>query len=385
MTKSQYKLRTEFYQTVRDILDSARTKSYRAVNFAMVEAYWHIGRLVVEEEQSGLAKAEYGGRLIELLSTNLSTDFGKGFDQSNIRRMRQFFLLFSIRGALRHELESEKNQMFSEGFNQNQKSGAVRHETVPKIIRTELSWTHYRYLIRVSNEKARNWYMNEAADCGWSTRQLERQINSLYYERLLASKDKKAVQQEAKENIKGLMVKPIDLIKDPYVLEFLNLNPDLKYLEKELEQGLLDKLQQFLLELGKGFSFVARQQRISTETSEFYIDLVFYNYLLKCFVLIDLKTGKLTHQDVGQMDMYVRLYEDKIKPVGDNPTIGLILCTEKEETIVKYSVLNESKQLFASKYLLYLPSEQELIEEIEREKALIQREKQQLHPSIQLS
>ncbi|MBU2648359.1 DUF1016 family protein [bacterium] len=360
-------LRNGFYQNIKEILESARIKSYHAVNFAMVEAYWNIGRLIVEEEQLGKEQAEYGTYVIKELSIKLTAEHGKGFDQSNLKRMRQFYLTFPIGAAVKHQLENGKSHALRDHSKNSQISAAVRHQ---------LSWTHYKLLIRVSNETARNWYMNEAADCGWSTRQLERQINSLYYERLLASKDKKAVQQEAEGNIKRLMVQPVDLIKDPYILEFLGLNPDLTYLEKELEQGLLDKLQQFLLELGKGFCFVARQQRIATETSNFYVDLVFYNYLLKCFVLIDLKTGKLTHQDIGQMDMYVRLYEDKIKPAEDNPTIGLILCTEKEETVVKYSVLNESKQLFVSKYLLYLPSEQELIEEIEREKAFIQQEKQ---------
>ena len=373
MKNNETALREEFYQTIKDILDAARIKSYRAVNFAMVEAYWNIGRLIVEEEQLGKEKADYGTYMIKELSNRLTNELGKGFDQSNLKRMRQFYLTFPIGAAVRHQLENGKSHALRDQSENSSISAAVRHQ---------LSWTHYKLLIRVSNETARNWYMNEAADCGWSTRQLERQINSLYYERLLASKDKKAVRKEADENIKSLKVQPNDVLKDPYILEFLNLNPDLKYLEKELEQGLLDKIQQFLLELGKGFSFVARQQRVSTETSEFYIDLVFYNYLLKCFVLIDLKTGKLAHQDIGQMDMYVRLYEDKIKPKEDNPTIGLILCTEKEETVVKYSVLSESKQLFASKYLLYLPSEEELIEEIEHQKAIIQREKQQRKKEI---
>lgn len=368
MAENKTQLSGNFYQNIKEILETARIKSYRAVNFAMVEAYWNIGRLIVEEEQSGKDKAEYGSFLIKELSSKLSREYGKGFDQSNLRRIRQFYLTFPIGAAPRHQLENRKSHTLHDQSKTSQIGAAVRHE---------LSWTHYKLLIRVSNQTARDWYMNEAADCGWSTRQLDRQINSHYYERLLASKDKEVVQQEAEENMKELAIQPKDLIKDPYVLEFLGLNPDLTYLEKELEQGLLDKIQQFLLELGKGFCFVARQQRISTETSDFYIDLVFYNYLLKCFVLVDLKTGKLTHQDIGQMDMYVRLYEDKIKPEGDNPTIGLILCTEKEETVVKYSVLSESQQLFASKYLLYLPSEQELIEEIEREKAVIQKEKQQ--------
>ena len=218
--------------------------------------------------------------------------------------------------------------------------------------------------------------MNEAADQNWSTRALERQINSLYYERLRMSQDKASVKAEATENVKALPAKPEDFIKDPYVLEFLNIPEKALFRESELEQAIIGKLQDFILELGRGFAFVARQKRISTETKDFFVDLVFYNYILKCFVLIDLKTGELTHQDIGQMDMYVRLFEDKMKGEGDNPTIGIILCTEKDSTIVKYSVLKGNKRLFASKYKLYLPTEQELIEEIQREKHLILRERQ---------
>ncbi len=239
-----------------------------------------------------------------------------------------------------------------------------------------MTWTHYKSLIRVEDEKARYYYLTEAADQNWSVRTLERQINSLYYERLHMSRNKKQVIEEMQKKMKSLASNPTDFIKDPYVLEFLGLKENHGFRESVLEQSIINKLQTFMLELGKGFAFVARQQRVSTETKNFFIDLVFYNYLLKCFILIDLKTGELTHQDIGQMDMYVRLYEDKYKNEGDNPTLGIILCTDKDETVVKYSVLKENKQLFASKYKLYLPSEEELIDEIEREKAIIVKEQQ---------
>jgi predicted nuclease of restriction endonuclease-like (RecB) superfamily len=240
-------------------------------------------------------------------------------------------------------------------------------------VRSNLSWTHYRSLIRVENPKARQFYLEEAIANGWGTRALDRQINSLYYERLLSSNDRKAVVNEMQEKTTDIQAE--DVLKDPYILEFLQLKENRKYLESELEEALIDKLQEFLLELGKGFAFVARQKRISTETKHFRIDLVFYNYLLKCFVLIDLKVEELTHEDIGQMDMYVRLYEDKYKAPDDNPTIGLILCTYKDHTVAKYSVLNENKQLFASRYKLYLPSEEELRQELERERHIIQQQK----------
>lgn len=325
------------YLKIKSILEEARHNVYRHVNFVMVQAYWNIGRIIVVEEQQGERKAEYGAKLISELSVRLSKDFGKGFDERNLFFMRQFYLSFPKLNALR----------------------------------SELSWTHYRLLIRVENEQTRDFYINECVQSNWSTRQLERQINSFYYERLLVSKNKLPVKREADVRAKELSVLPEEQIKDPYVLEFLGLKeiPSLK--ENQLEQALVDHLQKFLLELGRGFSFVARQMRISTETQHFYIDLVFYNYLLKCFVIIDLKTTKLTHQDIGQMDMYVRMFEDKMKQVGDNPTIGIILCTKKDETIVKYSVLKESKKLFASQYKLYLPSEKELKDEIEREKHIL--------------
>lgn len=331
---------SEFYQAIVDVPRNARVNSYRAVNFIMVEAYWNIGQMIVTEEQHGKERAEYGASLIRSLSVRLSDEFGRGFSEQTLWNIRQFFLTFPILSAVRRELR----------------------------------WTHYKALMRVENVKAREWYMNEAAEQNWSTRALERQINSLYYERLLMSRDKASVVDEMRENTAPLAPAPQDFIKDPYVLEFLGLQDNLGFREAELETAIIGKLQAFMLELGKGFAFVARQQRISTETKDFYVDLVFYNYILKCFVLVDLKTGELTHQDVGQMDMYVRLYEDRIKGEGDNPTVGIILCTEKDQTVVKYSVLKESQQLFASRYRLYLPSEEELRVEIEREREFVVRE-----------
>lgn len=360
-------LRLEFYESIAAILRTARTKVYRAINFTMVEAYWNVGRLIVEEEQEGKKRADYGQALLKNLADKLSKEFGDGFTERNLRNFRQFYLWFPIRHAVRAEsLIVQKTESLSGN------TTSIRY-----ALRSELTWTHYRLLIRVENPKAREWYMNEAADQNWSTRALERQINSLYFERLRLSRDKVPVKAEASENVKALIARPEDFIKDPYVLEFLKIPDKTSFRESELEQAIIGKLQDFILELGRGFAFVARQKRITTETMDFYIDLVFYNYILKCFVLIDLKTGPLTPQDIGQMDMYVRLFEDTLKGKDDNPTIGIILCTEKDSTIVKYSVLRGSKRLFASKYKLYLPTEQELIEEIQREKHLILKERQE--------
>jgi predicted nuclease of restriction endonuclease-like (RecB) superfamily len=331
----------DFYQTVAGILRAARTNAYRAVNFAMVEAYWNVGWKIVEEEQRGQERANYGSQLMQHLSERLCAEFGKGFSVQSLWNMRQFYRCFPILSALRREL----------------------------------TWSHYKSLIRVENEAARSYYTAESVGQNWSTRALDRQINSLYYERLTASRDKQAVTAEMREKTELLKPTPQDLIKDAYVLEFLGLPDAHQFREAELEQAIIAKLQAFMLELGKGFAFVARQKRISTDTKDFYIDLVFYNYILKCFVLVDLKTGELTHQDIGQMDMYVRLFEDTLKAKDDNPTVGIILCTEKDHTVVKYSVLNESKQLFASKYMLYLPTEEALREELERERALAVRER----------
>ncbi|HNX84874.1 MAG TPA: PDDEXK nuclease domain-containing protein [Bacteroidales bacterium] len=329
------------YSDVRNIIEAARANAYRAVNITMVKAYWNIGRAIVEEEQKGGNRAEYGTFLVENISATLSEEYGKGFDKTNLWNMIRFYRQFPILDALRQEL----------------------------------SWTHYRILLRVEKAPAREFYLQECVDGNWSTRQLERQINSLYFERILMSskEGRKLVKKEPEDKKEN--IQPGQLIKDPYVLEFLNLKPATNFYEKEIEQALIDKLKEFLLELGKGFSFVSRQYRISSDTKHFYVDLVFYNYILRCFLLIDLKTGELTHQDIGQMDFYVRFFEDQVRQESDNPTIGLILCAEKDRTIVKYSLLNESKQIFASKYKLYMPTVKELEQEITRERLQIEQEK----------
>jgi len=325
------------FDDVRGILAQARQNAYAAINFSMVEAYWKIGRRIVEEEQKGKGRAEYGSFVIKELSKQLSAEFGKGFAVANLKNFRQFYLTFPD---------------FPKSY----------------AARSLLSWSHYRLIMRVDNSQAREYYIREAAEQNWSTRELDRNIHSLYYERLLASPDKITTAVHAHDFTKQ---HPGEFIKDPYVLEFLQVpeSPDIS--ERELETAIINNLQRFLLELGKGFSFVGRQFRVSTETSHFYIDLVFYNYLLKCFVLIDLKTGKLTHQNIGQMDMSVRMFDDLKRGDDDNPTIGIILCSAQDETVVKYSVLRDSEQLFASKYRLVLPSEEELAAEIERERRMI--------------
>jgi predicted nuclease of restriction endonuclease-like (RecB) superfamily len=323
----------ELLTAIRTILSQSRTQLQQTVNHTMVQTYWEVGRLIVEHEQQGETRASYGKQQLQGLADQLRIEFGKGFEVRNLRNMRAFYLAYPIWNA----------------------------------VRSELSWTHYRILLRVGNSKARDWYIQESIEHSWSSRALERQIDKLYYDRLLMSKDKAPVIQEAENHIKILQIDAKNYLRDPYILDFLNL-PHQPVVETELEQGLINNLQQFLLELGKGFAFVERQQRIATEDQDFYIDLVFYNFKLKCFLLIDLKIGKLTHQDVGQIDTYVRIYDEHRKSTDDNPTIGLILCSEKNETIAKYSVLKDSKQLFASKYLHYLPTEEELRRELERER-----------------
>jgi len=322
--------------SLRELIQGARQKVLRAVDAVQVQTCWEIGRHIVEFEQGGSARAEYGTRLLPILAESLSREFGRGFDATNLRHMRAFYQAFPIRDALR----------------------------------PELSWTHYRILLRVENESARSWYMTESAVQGWTTRVLDRQINTLYYERLLATSDREAVEKEAIGAIAPLQT-PRNFVRDPVMLEFLGLPGVGKLLEGDLERALLDNLQAFLLELGRGFAFVGRQYRLSTETKDFYVDLVFYNFLLKCFVLFDLKTGELTHQDIGQMDMYVRMMDDLRRGSDDNPTVGIILCAQKDASVVRYSVLHENEQMFASRYKLVLPSEEELRMELERERALI--------------
>ena len=328
-----------YINEVKEILKNARQKAYTAVNSAMVEAYWKIGRRIVEEEQSGRERAEYGKEILQNLSKELTEEFGKGYSYRTLREIRQFYLMFS---------DFEKWRTVS----------------------AKLTWSHFQKVLRVSNEKARIFYLTEAAENVWSVRTLDRNISTLYYNRIVASIDKKTVEDEMKEKIKSLQTE--EFIKNPVVLEFLDLPSNMSYTESQLEKALTDDIQKFMMELGKGFAFVERQQHIRTENSDFYIDLVFYNYILKCFVIVELKTGKLTHQDIGQLDMYVRMYDDLKKQENDNPTIGLLLCTDTDSTVIKYSVLNDNKNLFASKYVNYLPSEEELINEIERQKILFE-------------
>jgi len=327
----------KIYEGIRAILAAARKNTINVINSAMVTAYWEIGAQISEAVGD---RAEYGKRLLLFLSEKLTREFGKGFTERSLRYMRQFYQMFPIRNALR----------------------------------SELTWTHYRLLMRVEEQSRREFYLNECAETGWTSRQLERQINSFYYERLLATQKEHRAEIESEIYKTEPKTTPEHILKDPYVLEFLDLKENVKYSESDLEQSLIDSLQDFLLELGKGFSFVARQKRITSEGGDhYYIDLVFYNYILKCFIVIDLKTEQLTYQDVGQIDFYVRLFDDKIKQADDNPTIGIILCADKDESIVKYSVLADNENLMASKYRLYLPTEEELKKELQRERELIER------------
>lgn len=357
------------FERVATILDEARSSVVRAVNSRMVLAYWLIGREIVQALQGGESRATYGKAVIDGLAAKLTSRYGDGFSQTNLRSFRLFYLAYASREpSIRHTLRAESGAALPPPLNPS-RDRQIQHtlcaESSPAwVFHPSLSWSHYRAIMRVDKPDARDFYESEAAAAGWNVRELERQIHSLFYERLLASRDKKGMVLEQRS---GSSLDAASVLKSSAVLEFLGLPDSPRLHESDLEQAIIDNLQTFLLEMGRGFSFVARQKRVVFEDDEFYVDLVFYNYLLKCFVLIDLKIGKLTHQDIGQMDSYVRLYEDLLKVEGDNPTIGLILCSEKNETIARYSVLKENKQLFAKKYRLHLPSERELAEELKRE------------------
>lgn len=324
----------DYVSDIKSLIADARQASCTAINTVMVQTYWLIGKRIVLEEQKGAEKAAYGDSLLKKLSVKLTSEFGNGFSYANLRNMRQFYLTYA-------------------------------GNEICYTLCSKLSWSHNRLIMRVTDEEAREYYLKEAVSQQWSVRQTEREIHSFSYQRLLAD-GKISFTQEASGK---LDVKRF--VKDPYVLEFVGLPAFDKPAEKDLEKALINHMRDFLLELGKGFSFVKEQYRISTETSHFYIDLVFYNYILKCFVLIDLKSGKLSHKDVGQMDMYIRMFDDLKKTESDNPTIGILMCSEKDETVVKYSVLNNSEQIFASKYLPYLPTEEELRKELEERNRLL--------------
>lgn len=327
----------QFIQEIKLLVTQAREKAYTAINSAMVEVYWQMGKRIVEEEQQGKERADYGTQLLKELSKELTKEFGKGFSVNSLYYYRQFYMIFP--------------QIFP---------------TVWGI----LTWSHYKRLLSVSNQEARNWYLKESQNEMWSYRTLNRNIGSQYYERLLLShsQNKGKVESEMKALTSTYQQDKLEFIKNPTVAEFIGLSPNSDFSESDIETAIIGNLQKFLLELGKGFSFVARQKLIRTEKRDYFVDLVFYNYLLKCFVLIDLKTTPISHQDVGQMDMYVRMYDERVRGEGDNPTIGILLCSETDDDIARYSVLHDNEQLYASKYMLYMPTEEELRNEIERQK-----------------
>lgn len=351
------------FERVVSILEQARANVVRSVNSNMVVAYWRIGQEIVQEIQKGQERAEYGKRVIEGLSEMLTKRYGEGYAAPTLWNFRKFYSAYQDR----------QSQILSPTGRESlddKKLSLTGRELANSPFHPNLSWSHYRALMRVENENARDFYETEAVRCGWKKSELERQISTLFYERLLKSRDKSGMLKDAVSKDDSLQ--PIDVLKNPYILEFLNLPNLPKLRESKLEEALIANLQYFLLELGKGFSFVARQKHIRIGNKDFYVDLVFYNYHLKCFVLIDLKVGALTHQDIGQMDAYVRMYEEQFKVPEDNPAIGLILCSDKEDAVVHYSVLKENQKLFASRYKLVLPDEEELRKEIERERRLIE-------------
>lgn len=326
---------TDFIREIKQIVSQARQKAYTAINSAMVEAYWQLGKRIVEQEQQGKERADYGAQLIKILSKELTEEFGKGFSVPSLYNYRLFYLTF------------------------------------PEIFSTPwriLPWSHYKRLLTVTKDDARAWYLKEASEQMWSYRTLDRNIGSQYYERLLLSQHKENVKAEMSTLSELFEQDRMEFIKNPTVAEFIGLAANSDFTESDLESAIIGNLQKFLLELGKGFSFVARQKLVRTEKKDYFIDLVFYNYILKAFVLIDLKTTQITHQDVGQMDMYVRIYNERVRGEGDNPTIGIVLCSETDEDIARYSVLHDNDHLFASKYMLYMPTEEELRKEIERQK-----------------
>ncbi|SFI00428.1 Predicted nuclease of restriction endonuclease-like (RecB) superfamily, DUF1016 family [Lachnospiraceae bacterium NLAE-zl-G231] len=332
---------------IKGIISSGQENAYAAANRAMVLTYWNIGKRIVEQEQDGKERAEYGAALMEALSNELTKEFGKSYSKRNLHYFCKFYLYFP-------------------------------DEEIVNACVHNLNWSHFRSLLRVQDEQARLWYMNEAMHEGWSVRTLDRNISTQYYYRLLQSPKEEKVIEEMRQKKACLQKNQIELLKSPVVAEFLGFKNEDTYLESDLEAAILSHIRDFLMEMGRGFAFVARQQHIITETEDYYIDLVFYNIELKCYVLIDLKMGKITHQDVGQIDMYVRMYDDLKCKKGDNPTIGILLCSETDEDIARYSVLHDNDRLFMSKYLTYLPTKEQLKTEIERQKEIFYMQ----HPAL---
>lgn len=400
VVKPAASLPAPIYERIREILESARTSLARTVNTTQVVANWLIGREIVEEQQQGRERAEYGARLVEGLAARLSKEFGRGFSRNNLEHFRDFYLTYpqlcalaiphAVRGELRaesaHEISHTGRGKSTSRHGNSGKSHTPCDESAshpsaewtnlvqapvddawqPGQLHSNLSWTHYRTLLRVDAADARGFYEVEAIQNNWSARELERQINSLLFERLAKSRDKAGLRRLATKGQE--ILQPADIFKDPVVIEFLGLPESSKLVESDLETALLDNLQAFLLELGKGFAFMDRQQRITLDGDHFYVDLVFYHVILKCHVLIDLKVGKLTHGDLGQLQLYVNFFDQERCSKGDNPTLGLILCTDKNDAVVKYTLgAEQSGKIFASRYKLYLPTEQELCDELRRE------------------
>ena len=355
---------------LRSIVSKARSKAFAAVNYSLVERNWRIGQRIVEEEQNGASRAEYGKHVIEVASAALTEEFGKGFSETNIMNFKKFYLKFkelTIPQTVSEEFKKQKQQTLSDELSLHFQKG----QTPPAQFELRLlPWSHYERLIRVEDKKAREWYAKEAFEQGWSFRTLNRNINTLYYERLLMSKKKRPVVDEMQDNTKAYQQDKLEYIKSPVVLEFLGLPEDTSLAESKLETAIINNLEKFLMEMGKGYALVARQQHIRTEENDYYIDLVFYNYLIKSFILVDLKVNRITYQDVGQMDMYLQMYDKMKKGPDDNPTIGIILCTETDSDVARYSTLAKNDQMFAAKYKLYLPDKEDLKREIERQKEL---------------
>ena len=355
---------------LRSIVSKARSKAFAAVNYSLVERNWRIGQRIVEEEQNGTSRAEYGKHVIEVASAALTKEFGKGFSYTNIANYKRFYLTFrdlQILQTVSEEFKKQKHQTLSDESSLLPQKG----QTPPAQSELRLlPWSHYERLIRVEDKKAREWYAKEAFEQGWSFRTLNRNINTLYYERLLMSKKKRPVVNEMQDKTKAYQQDKLEYIKSPVVLEFLGLPEDTSLAESKLETAIINNLEKFLMEMGKGYALVARQQHIRTEENDYYIDLVFYNYLIKSFILVDLKVNRITYQDVGQMDMYLQMYDKMKKGPDDNPTIGIILCSETDSDVARYSTLAKNDQMFTAKYKLYLPDKEDLKREIERQKEL---------------
>ena len=356
----------QFISDIKAIVYTAKQKAYQAADIYQVVSNWLIGRRIVEQEQHGKERAQYGKHIVELASEALTAEFGKGYSVVNIKSFRKFYLTFN--NLLIGQTVSAQSE---NGLTIKGQSVSAELE-LAKMLPSNLSWSHYERLMRIKNEDERDWYMREAAGESWSVRTLNRNIGSQYYHRLLQTPESKRgeVIDEMQRLTADYQKDRHKFLRNPVVAEFLGFSQDAAYSETNLESAIIDHLQKFILELGKGFAFVARQQRIKTDMGDYYIDLVFYNYILKCFLLIDLKSSQISYEDVGQMDMYIRMYDELKCSEGDNPTIGLLLCSETSKDLARYSILKDSKQLYAAKYLTYLPTKEQLTAEIERQKEI---------------